>query len=228
MRLLLKLGSFLLAAPLAFSATFLTGPFVPGSGNYTLVPNGDFESDIRPTWIHFANDHDGNFINTTEQAYAGNQSAKAVPEENFTGYGWAEYQVAPLIEGERYVLSGFFLRTHLPALYIDMFDIFDDPEVRPPVNPDEWQFGYKEFIAPPGTLGIRLVFDGGPPGSGEEVEVTPNDTGYLDNIAITLASEFVPPTVAPKPVPDAGSGTALALGLALGAVAFGRRSLLRS
>ena len=66
----------------------LVGPFVPGTGNWTTVPNGSFESGDVTGWEDFGAIL-GVFRASVELAADGSFSAKAIPAEPFIGPGFA-------------------------------------------------------------------------------------------------------------------------------------------
>lgn len=80
--------------------------------------------------------------------------------------------------------------------YIDLSDIANDPDlgIGELVNGvSDWQFIYETFTATSNNIRVRLVHD---------LHVTAGEYAIFDNIGITLASEFVAPTLRAVPEPS--------------------------
>jgi hypothetical protein len=170
---------------------------VLGTGSFQLVPNGGFETGATtPQWGAGAGagvGGIGNFIISTN-AFDGNYSAAS--ETDFptpstgTGYAWQQ-TITGLVPGSVYVLSGFFNTGTLASgdLYLDMNGIPGDPTpgfaaISATNKPTGWFFSYQDFLANSPTMTVRMVRD-----------AYFNDVsgmGYIDDLAVTPASQFVP------------------------------------
>src|SRR5689334_9798746 len=94
-----------LAVPCLAAGGFVFDP-VPGTGQFTLIGNGSFESGFtgwNPTNLGL-----GNFGWASSEAYLGTFSARAQAASGFCGPGFTlESDSVPLSQGTTYVLSGF-------------------------------------------------------------------------------------------------------------------------
>ncbi|WYM00653.1 MAG: Calx-beta domain-containing protein [Gloeotrichia echinulata CP02] len=167
---------------------------LPNTGNWTKVTNGGFETGDLSGWSLLSTyGRNNSWTITNERSVSGNFSAKANTNTGFNGAGYAlKRAVTGLTAGARYVLSGFIYTGDLTSgsTYLDLDDIANDPQ--PGVDADsralnginQWQFVWKEFVAPSNQVTVRLVRDG---------EVKAGESVYIDEVAITPISQFVSP-----------------------------------
>ena len=170
----------------AASAGNLTGPFVPGSGLYTVIPDGGFESGSTAGYIEQRTDL-GVWRATNDFAYAGNYSLKATVITTGTQIGYATRRTVSVTPGQTYVLSAYFFTMRTSnGPYMDLNDAPFEPTVFSYPGVPQWQFSWAEFTVPPGVteIPIRFVHDG---------IFTAGDVAYVDEVALTPASEFRPP-----------------------------------
>lgn len=170
------------------TAGWLPGPFVPGSGSYTLVPGGDFESGSSE-WI-LEGSYYGSWAISLDYALSGSHAAKGTAgrSSNYYGFAWDNRDV-PVAGGQTYVVSAFFYRLQAEDywLYVDLDDVsWDIHNQSRSTHGDEWQFRWSEVTVPPDVsfVTVRLVMDS---------NLDPGDIGYVDDVAITPIAEFVPP-----------------------------------
>src|SRR5262245_60097836 len=72
-----------------------------GTGSFTLVNNGSFETGDTTGW---SSGGPGSFVASNDQAFGGAFSAKAVPSGNFNGAGFALAQTVPVLPNTEYIL----------------------------------------------------------------------------------------------------------------------------
>lgn len=167
---------------------WLPGPFVTGSGHYTLIPGGDFESGTAE-WI-LLGDYYGTWMISPEKAWSPTHAAKATAKRTSpnVGFAWLNQSV-PVTGGQTYVLSGFFYRLQGQAYWLFMddwdgtsFSVFVKSRA---TFADQWQFCWEEVTFPAGvsSITIRICLD----------TMDAGDTGYIDDVALTPVTEFVPP-----------------------------------
>ena len=155
-----------------------------GSGNYTLVPNGSFEGGITGWSNPFSK---GSWASSSAEACVGNDSAISVPNQNFTGSGFAmQRTVTGLIGGDQYVLSGFFNVEGVAnaEVYIDLNDILGEPNLfnsSGHQGESGWFFAHETFTAPGSSVTVRLVMD---------LDVLTTDVAFIDEVAITPLAQF--------------------------------------
>ncbi|WP_199332029.1 Calx-beta domain-containing protein [Anabaena lutea] len=175
---------------------------IPNIGNWKTVTNGGFETGDLNGWSNTSGEN--LWTITSDRSISGNFSAKAITNTAFNGPGYAlQRTVTGLIAGEKYVLSGFIYTGGLTSgnTYLDLNDIANDPNVgagdssQTSLNIqynlfltflngiDQWQFVWKEFVAPSNQVTVRLVRDG---------EVKAGESAYIDDVAITPISQFIP------------------------------------
>ncbi|MEA2709960.1 MAG: hypothetical protein QOF78_2561, partial [Phycisphaerales bacterium] len=189
-------------------ADVLVNPVV-GTGNYALLPNGGFEAGLT-NWNIEAQYHPGDYVASQDISIAGSWVAKSVPGTSFSGYGFTRGQLYPFVGGQQYVISGYIDASRAAPSdnsYVDAFFSFVPGSQAVAVSGEpRLQFVYSTFTAPSTqSHWVRLVRD-------NNVDV--GHYTYFDEIAVTPASQFVPP-----------SGTPLVPPLTLsGAVAFSASS----
>jgi len=162
------------------------GPFIPGTGNWTIVSNGDFSNGLTG-WLNEDPHNRGSFAISDEYAISGDTSAKAIPSESFEGWGFALYKSVSVTPNQEYVLSGFFVRDCHASLYLDLADASFEKTVAASIPySTNWQFCWDYFTVPPDVnqVNLRLCYDG---------IVYLAEHGYFDDVAITPANEFEPP-----------------------------------
>jgi hypothetical protein len=212
---------------LTATATVLVGPFAPGSGRWTTVSNGGLESapkalpvistyTLTGDW-HLFNSigSSGTAAYSTEAAYQGQTGVRIQPTSTYTGPGIALTlgQLVPVQAGKPYVLSGFIRRLNpqgsKSAILLDLWGVPGEILIYSEAVPG-WQFVYGTFTPSGPTVGIRAT-NGGPTG--------PSDAWDVDELAITPAADFVPPTPLPLKgiltgpfVPDSGHWTTVSNG----------------
>ena len=87
-------------------AVVIEGPFVSGSGNWTTIANGGFETGNVSSWTNDTFGK-GSFSATSVMAFEGGFSAGASPFSSFTGPGFALTQAVSVTGGQDYVISAF-------------------------------------------------------------------------------------------------------------------------
>ena len=172
----------------------IEGPFVHGSGNWTTLPNGSFETGDISQWTDLTFGK-GSFSATSEIAFDEVFSAQAIPFAPFSGAGFALAQTVPVSGGQDYVLSGFTHTGNLSAgqIRLDINGVSFDPFPFADIGISEWQFIWDTVSVPSGvnSVTVRLVRDGN--------GVTPDEIAFFDEIAFTPIGSFTAPTVIPEP-----------------------------
>jgi hypothetical protein len=166
----------------------LVGPFVPLTGTWTTVTNGGFEIGL-DGWDQLGPSL-GTF-NSSALAQEGSSSAASEPATTFAGPGFGIARVRPVVPGETYVLSAFFNVAELTShrIHLDLSDVAFEAQ---PGDGDlllgesAWQFAWQTFVVPDdvSSVRVRVVRD---------LDVVFGETAYVDEIAITLATEFQHP-----------------------------------
>jgi hypothetical protein len=178
------------------TATNIYDP-VLGTGKFNLVPNGGFETGATtPQWGAGAGSGVGGFggFVISTNAFDGHYSAASQSDfptlSNGAGYAWQQ-TIMGLTPGSIYVLSGYFNTVDLTNgnLYLDMDGIPGNPTpgfsgISPTNNPSGWFFSYQDFLANSSTMTVRMVRD--------QYFNTLLGDGYIDDVAITPVSQFVP------------------------------------
>ena len=185
----------------------LSGPFTPGSGNWTPVPGGDFELGpsnlpVNATYGPLTGDMElfesvgssGTAQRSALAAYNGSMGVDIKPGAfNGSGIAVTYYKLISVPAGQSVVLSGFIKRLHpvgsAAKVYLDFWGVPGSFAVPVSTNTSDWQFVYGVFTPAPGgvgsvNIGARIGVDG---------NVTPNDEIYADDLAVTPLSQFVPP-----------------------------------
>jgi hypothetical protein len=207
-------------------ANFIVGPVTGGA--WTTINNGGFESGSSGwTTIGTA----GNFSITSTPTLYGTQSGALNTTTSFSGPGYAiqSINITGLAVGQQYVLSGFLDASQLTSgdLYIDLSDLPNnvaDPTVWAPIG--QSGFGWQDFTAFAPTVNVRVVRDsnfinsgiGGSKSTNPGGPVVVGQSGYFDEIAITLKDRFKAPTAVPEP-----SSLACVGGLVAGLSVLSRR-----
>ena len=184
--------TLLLAISSSINAGIITGPIDLSSGNWNLVENGSFEDDTAG-WSS-VNPNRGIFIVSNTIAAIGSQSA-VTEGNNFSGYGYASKRRVSVTPGTSYILSAFFLIEELSdgRIYLDVNDTEFEQEVHGQIGISGWQFSWGEIVIPANVtyVDLRIVRDG--------ENVKRGEYGYIDEVALTPASEFIAPLV-PEPI----------------------------
>jgi len=196
--LVILFSIFALVGSVNLSAGVITGPFVPGTGNWTTITNGGFESGLagwstdncNTGWGTFSTDHSG-------PVAQGTNSAQSNPIVTKTGPGFCMWREVTLSTSTTYVFSGFFNTGELDAynIYTELvsgnllYEAAKAGGLDLALGEEQWQFAWMEFTPTQLPLFVRMVHDG---------DFTPGKHGYFDEIAITEASLFSAPTV---PIP---------------------------
>ncbi len=198
---------------------------LPGTGNFDLVPNGGFETGTMAGWSPDASPAQqlGDFV-VSDFAYEGNFSAATqsnLPSQP-SGAGYAYKDMATgLTPGATYVLSGCMNQGSLATgdLRLDLWTPTATNYSYAPVpgigvlspaatNPANWIFCYQSFVANASTLTVRMVYD--------TYFQNTSGVGYIDDVAITPISQFVPP----QDVVPAITATSLAFDTTQGGVDY--------
>lgn len=199
------------------SAGVITGPFAPGSGNWNLLPNGDFETgDTTGFQLHKGYVHMTSSIGVDGvDPFAGNYSGVLTYEGGGGFWGHAiSADPVTLPLGGNYVLSGFVRAAVADTANSGRLDrFFASSETYFDMTNPDWQFVYEEFTNLHGFWYPRFHH-----GGSLLNPMNPGDKLFVDQFALTPASEFQPPTLRPAGVPDGGTSV-LMLGSSL--VAFG-------
>jgi hypothetical protein len=203
------LFAIVLFARFQSQAGVVVGPFVPGSGHWTTVPGGDFEfgpQTIPPSpgthgvyWLN-SSIAAGTAKTTSAAAVNGGFGVDIVPTINFNGAGMGVLSTGVAVtSGQTYVISAFVKRlnpqTSPARIYLDLWT---PPIATAQTNSTEWQFIYGTFVANGNLVYPRLVIDS---------MVSTADEIYADDVSVTPASTFVPPT--PVNSPDNGATNAI-------------------
>lgn len=169
----------------------------PNTGHWLTVPNGGFETGDMTGWspqIPPNNNGYGVFVASSDVVLSGSYSAKTDPLLNFTGPGFANISdYIPVQANETYVLSGFFNAEGLTSgnLSLDLSDIGFNIRINAVIGSPGWHFVWGEFTPTIDYLvRVRLVRD---------TDVKLGEYGYIDEVGITPASEFVAPSTVPEP-----------------------------
>lgn len=213
------------ASSTSLLATTITGPFVPNSGSWTLLPNGNFETrDTTGFTMSFHPAVTGSIGAGAGYAYAGSYGAALTYESGLSGLGIAltgpERTFAEVPnDGQAWVLSAFVRSAANGAVTKGRLDRFGAlaSETYFDTTSSDWQFVYEEFTNnQSGSWFPRLVLHG----DGSNL-TAPGEAIYIDEFALTPKSQFVPPTLRGTNVPDASSTVSL-LGLAWAAMMLWR------
>src|ERR1017187_1251841 len=207
----------LFSARSASSQPMLYGPFEPASGHYDLLPKADFETDISGWSLVEFRPGLGEISTSSSYALAGTHSLQLTALQTFTGPGFAlAGPQVTLNAGVTYVLSGFILTPQIPSSGATIyFDLNDSPgenwgngQTRwygsggiPAGGSQEWQFVSASYT-PSQTMSIipRVCVEVGD--NTGSAYVNAGETFYVDNMALTEASQFAPP-VQSVPEPSA-------------------------
>ncbi len=184
----------------------LVGPFAAGSGSWTDLPGGNFESGpyalpVNTQYGPLIGDMElfqsagsvGSAFRSNSAAYSGAQGVDLrVGTFQGAGVGMTYYKLYPVPAGSSVVLSAFVRRvnpaTSRAAVFLDFWGLSGTERVLARSNVAGWQFLYSVFTAPVGggfvNLGARVGVDG---------DVTPDDHILIDELAITPLEQFVPP-----------------------------------
>lgn len=192
----LAMGNALLAQSPIFD------PVLPGSGNWTRVANGGFETLAGPllvsdqfitpgTWYLFTSaGRTGTATAEAAAARAGQRGIRIQPGNN-SGAGIAltlgsVFTLPPT----PHVLSGWIRRSDTTStnadIYLDLWGAAGGFRVDTAPRPG-WQFVYGTFTPAGGQFGIRTVMD---------QVVSSSEVVLVDELAITPLSSFVPPVAA--------------------------------
>ena len=201
--------SLLSAAVFSAQADVLLGPFQPGTGSWTTVPQGDFEFGPQAIPAIASYSGSGTMVLILSAGSSGNASTDPLAAQGgslggiirpnaFVGPGIAlAYNgVVQVNAGVSYVLSAFVRRPTPEAsqanVYLDLWDVPGDLKVETSANTSGWQFVWGTYTPVSNTqISARVVVD---------FNVGLNDVVYVDSLALTPASHFQPPSIAvPKP-----------------------------
>lgn len=205
-------------------ATTITGPFVPNSGSWTLLSNGNFETGDTTGFTLVFTGVTSSIAAGASYAYAGNYGAALTYHAGLSGFGIGLSGPAMTFaevpnDGQTWVLSAFVRSAANGAVTQGRLDRFGALNSNTPIdttNPD-WQFVYEEFTNDQsGFWYPRLVLTG----DGSNL-TAPGEAIYIDEFALTPKSRFVLPTVGGTNVPEASSTVSL-LGLACAAMTLVR------
>ncbi|MEZ6094844.1 MAG: hypothetical protein R3C03_11520 [Pirellulaceae bacterium] len=180
-------------------ADIIFDPIV-GTGTYTLLNNGGFELGIAG-WADNLGQSQGRGTFETGGAVniVGAESAFSHPNFSFNGPGFTTNQIVTVVPNESYVVSGYVYTGDLSnpndAPRLDVIDIANTTQftnVSSIGSEGRTQFLFATFTVPSteNQVLVRLLRDGA---------VTAGERAYYDDIALTLASEFVAPTTVPEP-----------------------------
>lgn len=171
----------------------------PATGQWTAIPNGGFETGEiwKYGWeIQVPPDNRGQglFVASTEVVWSGTFAAKAEPLKDFSGPGFAHITPPTAVcvkPGEEYILSAFFHTGGINSgnLYLDFDAWTQSPnlQVLSEIGVAGWQFVWGSFVPTTDIVRVRIVRDG---------EVPFGEFGYIDDVGVTLASDFIPPSAA--------------------------------
>ena len=184
---------------------------VPGSEVVTLVPNGNLETLastnsagrlLPSSWTASGDSTLVSGANKTEAN--GNYVSAAFITNHYAAFGLS--QIISLQANTEYVLSGYVWNmgdtTNSVNTALDTYDVAWDPQINlwsGVTRADEGYFVYRKFhSAASGTNVTVRAFYGALVGNGASAAYYPLAAQW-DNIAVTKASEFVPPENSPLP-----------------------------
>ena len=152
---------------------------------WTLVPDGDFETDT-VDWV-LVMGGSGAFARVSTPVVAGSYSLKLQPS-TVTALGYSAAVDVAVTPGQDYVLSGFLQMSQIPAgqnFYLDLDDATFDANLTATRGLPGWQFTYETVAIPQGVslVTVRVVHDG---------FLTPVTMGFADEVAFTPATMFKP------------------------------------
>ncbi|MBM3998903.1 MAG: hypothetical protein FJ297_05065, partial [Planctomycetes bacterium] len=156
--------------------------------HWQLVGSGDFESGMAGWPAQDPNDprDKGLFEQSTEKSFDGRCSACSIPIADFASEGFACISDEhPLVVGQKYVLSAAFETSRMTVgnLSLDLSDSGFNVRINSLPNIKGWQFLWAEFVPNAPSIRVRLIRDG---------QLRRGERGFIDCVAITPASEFVP------------------------------------
>jgi hypothetical protein len=190
----------------------------PGTGNYSLVTNGDFSTGI-DGWTRIESEPYGTMSWSSSEGFTNFGSITSNPTVPRPGPGFAYHrQLSGLIPNQTYVLSGAFKVDDINAgsLYIDMTDSYDGTDTGFTLSvvpkPIGWFFAYNTFKPAATSATVRIIRDT----YGSDLLTG----GFVDNIAVTPLESFVAPIPA---VPEPSTYCTALAGLACGGYSMFRR-----
>lgn len=195
---------------------------VVGTGAFSLVPNGGFESGLTG-WSDQRGQSQGrgSFSTGGVVAIDGHDMAWSRPNLSFTGPGFTVGTIVSVVPNATYVLSGYLYAGECTnAGYSVAIDVYDSAYttqyavVKAVSGDPRIQFVYSEFTVPAfqSQLYVRLL---------RENQVTAGQRGYYDDVAITPIALFSPPV---SSIPEPSSSLAL-FGISGGAMIHRRRKV---
>lgn len=221
--LLATLGSFasstlhgqLIPIPPPPTTNVLVGPFVPGSGSWTRLPNGGFETGDLSGEAGYRENEPFPGMGTVQvhggAAYAGAFGATLTSLGAFQGPGITlEYRSGfNLLPSTVYVVSAF-LRVHSQTstnarIYLDLWDVPGDPAILADRTTTDWQFVWGLFDSRNTTwVGFRVVADSylqeGDSVDIDEIAITPLESFQLPSFTDGRPLPPVAPIPPPKPL----------------------------
>jgi len=176
--------------PPAASPGQLIGPFVAGTGSWNTLSNGGWELGDLSGWSYQYGTSYGTYAASQARAAVGDWSLKSSMAYAASAGLVLRQQNIPFTIGQTYVISGFFYTGDYTSggTYLDLYDTdaWQGAYMGPSMGVNEWQFVWKAWTADRSKADIRIL---------RHKPANTTDGGiYYDEIAITPASQFVPPT----------------------------------
>jgi len=203
--------AFVVALAGVASASIITNPNI-GTGSYTLVANGGFETGDLTNWgtiyEHYGVGTMGNTTVGTSPVAVGTYSAALTTHTQRPGYGYGRStDDVTVTAGAQYVLSAYVNMGNGTGAHLKVCD-----EITPTVHTGQigpflhaengvsgWQFVYQTITIPTGVINVDiLIWHSG--------NAPVNDVVYFDDVALTPLANFTAPTPEPATMSLLGIG----------------------
>ena len=189
------------------SASIITNPNI-GTGSYTIVNNGGFETGDMTGWgyVQSFTGQGTSGIVTTPVA-VGNNAASVTTLVAFThnGYGIYSNDIA-VTAGAQYVLSAYVDASNGARAQLRIWDeIIGTPNWTncfggvTTVGSSGWEFIHTTVTIPTGVTTVDII-------AGQEINSAVGDVIYFDDVALTPLANFTAPTPEPATMSLLGIG----------------------